>query len=301
MLEEHIRQVRAFNRRVTQRVGVLEDSYLSRGRPIGEARLIAEIGAAGEDGIELRALRERLGLDSRYLSRLLRSLERQGLAATLPAEDGRVRRAALTGAGRAERAVYDRLSDSLAASLLSPLSAEEQDRLVGAMGQVERLLKTASIEIRPEPPDSKAARLCLSGYFGELAQRFDGGFDPARSISASAAELTPPDGVFLVAWLDGAPAGCAALKLGAADGVGELKRMWTAPEARGLGIARRLLAALEARAREAGLTRLHLETNRTLKEAQALYRRAGYQEVAPFNDEPYAHHWFEKRLGDHEG
>ena len=91
------------------------------------------------------------------------------------------------------------------------------------------------------------------------------------------------------------------MKLGAADGVGELKRMWTAPEARGLGIARRLLAALEARAREAGLTRLHLETNRTLKEAQALYRRAGYQEVAPFNDEPYAHHWFEKRLGDHEG
>ncbi len=300
MLDEHIRQVRAFNRRVTQRVGVLEDSYLSRGRPIGEARLIAEIGAAGDDGVELRTVRERLGLDSGYLSRLLRSLERQGLAGTRPAADGRVRRAVLTEAGQAERGVYDRLSDSLAASLLSPLSAEEQDRLVGAMAQVERLLKAASIEIRPEPPDSQAARHCLSGYFGELAGRFDGGFDPARSISASAAELTPPAGVLLVAWLDGAPAGCAALKFGP-DGVGEVKRMWTAPEARGLGIARRLLAALEARASDAGLTRLHLETNRALTEAQALYRRAGYQEVAAFNDEPYAHHWFEKRLGGPEG
>jgi ribosomal protein S18 acetylase RimI-like enzyme len=57
-----------------------------------------------------------------------------------------------------------------------------------------------------------------------------------------------------------------------------------------------VLQALETIARKAGLTTLRLETNRTLKEAQALYRREGYQEVAPFNDEPYAHHWFEKKL-----
>ena len=72
--------------------------------------------------------------------------------------------------------------------------------------------------------------------------------------------------------------------------------MWTAPSARGQGVARRVLQALETIARKAGLTTLRLETNRTLKEAQALYRREGYQEVAPFNDEPYAHHWFEKKL-----
>ena len=79
-------------------------------------------------------------------------------------------------------------------------------------------------------------------------------------------------------------------------GTGEIKRMWTAPNARGLGIARRVLRWLEVKAREAGLTRLRLETNRALNEAQALYRGEGYWEVALFNAEPYAHHWFEKRL-----
>ncbi len=72
--------------------------------------------------------------------------------------------------------------------------------------------------------------------------------------------------------------------------------MWVAPAARGQGVGRRLLEALEDHARQLGLAILHLETNRALHEAQALYRRHGYQEVAPFNAEPYAHHWFEKRL-----
>ena len=129
----------------------------------------------------------------------------------------------------------------------------------------------------------------------ELTARFEVGFDPSRSISARDEEMTPPAGYFVVAWLDGGPVGCGALKVG--DGVtGEIKRMWTAPSARGLGIARKVLRTLEAKAREAGLTRLHLETNRALTEARALYRQEGYQEVAPFNTEPYAHHWFEKRL-----
>jgi GNAT superfamily N-acetyltransferase len=152
------------------------------------------------------------------------------------------------------------------------------------------------IDVRAENPDSAAARWCLEQYFTELAARFDGGFDPARSISANVEEMTPPAGFFVVAWLNGAPAGCGALKVGA-EGTGEVKRMWTAPEARGLGIARRVLRLLEAQAREAGLTRLRLETNRALTEAQAFYRAEGYQEVDPFNAELYAHHWFEKRLG----
>ncbi|HEX6107851.1 MAG TPA: GNAT family N-acetyltransferase, partial [Ktedonobacteraceae bacterium] len=76
----------------------------------------------------------------------------------------------------------------------------------------------------------------------------------------------------------------------------ELKRMWVAPRARGLGLGRRLLLALEHSAREAGVAVLHLETNRTLIEAIELYRHSGYQEVEAFNGEPYAHHWFEKHL-----
>jgi GNAT superfamily N-acetyltransferase len=201
----------------------------------------------------------------------------------------------LTPKGRAERATYDALSDELAMAFLRPLDPAQRDRLVSAMAEVERLLRAGAVELRPEAPDSAAAQWCLQQYFAELAARFEVGFDPAQSNSARSEEMTPPAGFFVMAWLDGAPVGCGALKVGE-GGTGEIKRMWTAPSARGLGIARRVLRWLEAKAREAGLTRLRLETNRALNEAQALYRAEGYQEVAPFNAEPYAHHWFEKRL-----
>ena len=78
---------------------------------------------------------------------------------------------------------------------------------------------------------------------------------------------------------------------------GEIKRMWTTPEVHGLGIARRVLNRLEALAREAGIRTLRLDTNRVLAEAQAMYRRGGYREIARYNDNPYAHHWFEKDVG----
>jgi GNAT superfamily N-acetyltransferase len=151
------------------------------------------------------------------------------------------------------------------------------------------------VECSPQQPD---ARQCLRAYFGELARRFDGGFDPARSISADDAELTPPAGLFLIATLHAEPVGCGALKFHP-GAPAEIKRMWVSPSARGLGLGRRLLAELEDRARARGVRTVRLETNRTLHEAVGLYRAAGYREVAAFNDEPYAHHWFEKTLDSH--
>src|ERR1700733_1921531 len=113
-------QVRRFNRLVTQRIGALETSYLRRGRPLGEARVLYEIGL---DGSEVRALRDLLKLDSGYTSRLLRSLEAQGLVEVRSdARDGRRRRALLTRKGRAEFRAYDRDSDALAVSLLGVLT-----------------------------------------------------------------------------------------------------------------------------------------------------------------------------------
>jgi DNA-binding MarR family transcriptional regulator/N-acetylglutamate synthase-like GNAT family acetyltransferase len=288
-----IRQVRAFNRSVTQRIGALNDEYLARGRPLGASRVLWEIGGEGTD---LRALRARLDLDSGYLSRLVRSLERDGLVAVAPgAGDKRVRSVRLTEAGRAERELLDRRSDDLASSLLVSLSDGQRDRLVEAMGVVERLLTAGLVDVAIEDPASTAARFCLDSYFAELDSRFDAGFDPSRSISAEVDELTEPAGLLLVARLRGEPIGCGALKLhGRAPA--EIKRMWVAPTARGLGVGRRILSELEDRARERGATHVRLETNRTLTEAGGLYRSAGYVEVEAFNDEPYAHHWFEKRL-----
>ena len=288
-----IEQVRSFNRTMTERIGVLNDHYLGRNHPLGEARLLWEIGA---EGTSVRELRRRLSLDSAYVSRLLRSLEKQGMLSVSASEaDGRVRLVQLTEAGLRERAEFDRRSDAFARSLLEPLSEHQRTKLIAAMAQVERLLIASMVEITAADPAGQDARWCFTQYFTELGQRFEAGFDPALSISADAHELTPPAGLLLVARLREEPVGCGALKFHE-NGVGELKRMWVAPRARGLGLGRRLLLALEQEAGEAGMTVLHLETNRALTEAIELYRRSGYQEVAAFNDEPYAHHWFEKRL-----
>jgi DNA-binding MarR family transcriptional regulator/GNAT superfamily N-acetyltransferase len=288
-----VARVRSFNRAVTERVGALDEEYMGRGRPLGEARLLWEIGL---EGAEVRELRRRLAIDSGYVSRLLRSLEADGLVAVeTDPTDRRVRRARLTRAGRDERAALDRVADDRALSILGPLDERQRTRLVRAMEEVERLLLASSITIEPEDPSTDDARWCIEQYFAELEQRFEGGFDPARSIPADAAELTPPSGLQLVARRREQPLGCGALKLHG-DEPAELKRMWVSPEARGLGLGRRLLRELEQRAADAGARAVRLETNGSLTEAIALYRASGYDEVAPFNDEPYAHHWFEKAL-----
>jgi len=272
---------------------VLNDRFLGRNHPLGEARLLWEIGT---EGAAVRELRSRLGLDSAYVSRLLRSLEGQGLIVVGTSEhDGRVRFVQLTEAGMRERAVLDHRAEAFACSLLEPLGEGQRVKLAAAMAEVERLLIASMVKISVADPTSPDARWCFEQYFVELGERFEAGFDPTLSISAQAHELTLPAGLLLVAHLREEPIGCGALKLHE-NAPGELKRMWVAPRARGLGLGRRLLLALEHSAREAGVTVLHLETNRALVEAIQLYRNCGYQEVEAFNDEPYANHWFEKRL-----
>ena len=249
MDESQLQSVRRFNRLVTQRVGALEVDYLRRGRPLAEARLIFEIGG---DGVDVRMLRSKLKLDSGYLSRLLQSLKTQGLIAMAKGDgDGRRRRVSLTRKGGAERAAYDRLSDNLAASMLEPLTASEQSRLLAAMGEVERLIRVASVKVAAEAADSADARLCLEAYFHELAARFETGFDAAADDSARAEDMTPPSGLFVIARLDGNAVGCGGFKR-IDKATGEIKRVWTAASARGMGVARRMLRTLEAAAREIG-------------------------------------------------
>lgn len=293
MQPEHVSQVRRFNRLVTQRIGALDERYLGRDRSLGESRVLHEIGPGGAD---LRDLRARLDLDSGYLSRLIRSLTDKGLIAVGPlAEDRRVRRAILTPAGLAEYQAQDRLSDDVAVTLLEPLSERQRARLLAGMAEVEAMLRAAGVRIEAVHPAKPRARWCVAQYFAELGRRFEHGFDPGISLPNADEEMVPPQGVFLVASLDGEPVACGGVKT-IAPGTGYLKRMWVAEKARGLGVGRRMLEALEAHARTLGFTRLRLETNRTLTEAIALYRSSGYREVAPFNDEPYAHHWFEKEV-----
>lgn len=288
--------VRRFNRTVTQRVGALDDEYMARGRPLAQARLLWEIGP---EGAEVAALRARLGLDSGYLSRLLRSLECDGLVTVGPTRqiggDGRVRAAALTDAGQAEWAELDKRSDEFAWSILEPLTEQHRGRLVAAMAEVERLLIASMVVIRPCPPADPRARACVRAYAREIALRFDDGFDPALSNPVHDEELLPPAGVFLLATLNSEPVGCGAVKLHP-DAPAEIKRVWVADSVRGLGIGRRMLSELERYAAERGWTAVRLDTNRNLTAAIAMYRAAGYHEIDPYNTELYAHHWFEKHL-----
>jgi DNA-binding MarR family transcriptional regulator/GNAT superfamily N-acetyltransferase len=296
MNSELIAAVRRFNRTVTQRVGALDDEYMARGRPLAQARLLWEIGPGGA---EVAALRARLGLDSGYLSRLLRTLESDGLVTVGPAGqaagDGRVRVAALTDAGRAEWAELDKRSDELAWSILGPLSEQRRERLVAAMAEVERLLIASMVVIEPCPPGDPRARACVRAYARDLARRFAGGFDPALSNPVRDEDLVPPAGVFLLATLNAEPVGCGAIKLHR-DAPAEIKRVWAADTVRGLGIGRRMLGELERYAAERGWSTVRLDTNRNLTEAIEMYRSAGYREIEPYNTEHYAHHWFEKHL-----
>jgi DNA-binding MarR family transcriptional regulator/GNAT superfamily N-acetyltransferase len=288
-----IEQVRRFNRTVTQRIGVLNDRYLGRDRPLGESRVLWEIGPRGRD---MRSLRIALDLDSGYLSRMVASLEGAGLVTTGPEpSDKRVRFVRLTRAGARERALLDRKSDDVATSLLAPLNDRQRRRLTTAMADVERLLTAGLVETRVVAPSHPDAAFALREYFAELDRRFDQDFDSANSLLPSAERLVRPAGLMIVATLRSQPVGCGALKL---DGhrPAEIKRMWVAPQTRGLGVGRRLLTELEGHAREAGASTVRLETNKALVEAIALYRSSGYVEVPAFNAEQYGDHWFEKPL-----
>jgi GNAT superfamily N-acetyltransferase/DNA-binding MarR family transcriptional regulator len=290
-----VEQVRRFNRTVTRRIGALNDQYLALGRPLGASRLLWEIG---KDGAEIRQLRARLGLDSGHLTRLLQMLQNENLVAIQSdPKDGRVRVARLTKRGVSEKKRLDRSSDALAQSMLDPLSPQRRDDLITAMATVERLLTASMVELRETDPDHPDAQACIAAYFQDLAARPGSRFDPDTSLPTDRRELMPPNGAFLVAYLYGEPVGCGGIKRPLEEPAADIKRMWVAERARGLGLGRRLLAELERRARETGATSTRLETNRVLHEALAMYRSAGYEEVPAFNDEPFGDHWFEKRLG----
>ena len=288
-----IEQVRRFNRVVTQRVGALSDDYLSRSRALGASRVLWEIGL---EGGEVRTLRARLTMDSGQLSRLLRSLEAEGLIEMAPSPaDARIRVARLTRAGLAERRLLDDRSNELARSILAPLDDAQRDQLVTAMRSVERLVTASLVQVRVVDPEHPDARRCLRAYVAELNRRSDIPFDPSNGSTAEPHEVRAPAGAFVVAYLNGEAIGCGAVKH-RPGGPSDIKRMWVAESARGLGLGRRLLTTLEQLARDSGASVVQLETNDALVEAIALYRSAGYEEVPAFNDEPFAHHWFAKAL-----
>ncbi len=286
-----ISRVRRFNRAVTSEVGALDTSFLGRGRPLGAARVL---NAIGHGRVDVAELRDYLGLDSGLMSRLLRSLEDEGLITTMPhPDDARRRIARLTRAGRHEFNAYEAMSNSQAEGLLARHSQPEA--LLAAMDLIAAAFGRNRIGVEEVDPRGDAARYCLGEYYGELARRFERGFDVSLSRDPDATDMISPRGAFLVAISDGLPLGCVGLK-GSASELAEIKRLWVAPSARGLGLGRRLMAAAEDAARNLSIKILRLDTNSALPEAGQLYRSTGWTEIDRFNDDPYPDVFFEKLL-----
>ncbi|WP_316231310.1 helix-turn-helix domain-containing GNAT family N-acetyltransferase [Bradyrhizobium sp. SZCCHNR1051] len=286
-----ISRVRRFNRAVTSEVGALDTSFLGRRRPLGAARVLNAIGHGRSDVADLR---DYLALDSGLMSRLLRSLEEEGLVTTRPhPDDARRRIARLTAAGRREFEAYETLSNAQAESMLARHAQPEA--LLAAMDLVAAALGRSRIAIEETDPRSEQSRYCLGEYYAELSRRFERGFDVSLSRDPDAADMTPPRGAFFVALSDGLPLGCVGLK-GTGGIVAEIKRLWVAPAARGLGLGRRLMDAAEDAARKLSITTLRLDSNSALTEAVQLYRRTGWTEIDRFNDDPYPDLFFEKQV-----
>lgn len=293
MPDDLVAEVRRFNRAHTKRVGALAASFLETGRPYGPSRVLFEIGPDGSTTLELR---RRLDLDSGYLSRLIRRLERETLVVTsVDPCDRRRRVVRLTEDGSSAWTELDQRSDNLVTRRVADLTDSQRARLADALRTADRLLELAGLSIDAVDPTSDVAVAAMNDYFVELDDRFADGFDPGDTLVDDAPAMAPPTGVFLVARVGETVAACGGVQRHDKR-TGEIKRMWVHPDWRGVGLGRRMLSRLEAATAELGYPRVVLDTNETLGEAITMYERAGYRSIGRYNDNPYAHHWFEKKL-----
>ena len=292
MYLDPIARLRRFNRAVVREAGALDTSFMGLGRPLGASRVLHLVRPEGTDVAVIRAT---LGLDSGLMSRFLRALEREHLIETRTDPTDRRRSIAhLTAAGQAEITAYLAIIHDQAAEVLAK-SGSRAEELLAAMDLIATVLNRDHVEIRPTDPDAPDALDCVRAYFNELAHRV-GGFDAAAFTlpEPGAEKYRPPHGCFLVAWSDELPVACGSLRP-IDTATAEVKRVWVHPSARGQGLARRMMSALENEARALGYSRLQLDTNSALTEAVALYHAMGWTEIAPYTVPP-ADIWFGKAL-----
>lgn len=289
---DNIARLRRFNRAVTREVGALDDSYLGRGRPLGAARVLQLITPQGTDVAQIRS---QLALDSGLLSRLLRTLEAEALIHLVsdPA-DRRRRTAHLTAAGEAEMQAYNAIGYARAAETLARAKGRQQ-ALIDAMDLIATTLLQDQVQIRDAGPNDPASLACLQAYYDLLAEKITGITPDMLTLPLPDPEkYRPPQGAFLIAWSDDLPVGTVSLR--PLDGnTAEVKRLWVHTSARGQGLARRLMQAIESRARSLGYTALKLDTNAALTDAIALYHRDGWQDIPAYTSFP-ATHWLGKTL-----
>jgi DNA-binding MarR family transcriptional regulator/GNAT superfamily N-acetyltransferase len=292
MYLDPIARLRRFNRAVVREAGALDTSYMGRGRPLGAARVLHLVRPEGTDVALIRAT---LGLDSGLMSRFLRALERDHLIETRTDPTDRRRSIAhLTAAGQAEIAAYLAIIHAHSAAVLAK-SGSRADELLAAMDLIATVLNRSHIKLRPADPDAREALVCMRAYFDEVAARVPAARPEDFPLpDPGSASYRSPQGRFLVAWSDDLPVGCVALRRLDAS-TAEVKRLWVHASARGQGLSRQLMTAIEGEARAMNFRTLRLDTHSALSEAVALYRATGWTEIAPYTAPP-ADTWLGKAL-----
>lgn len=286
-VRDDLGRLRRFNRLLTQRIGLLDERYLGSPLPFSQARLLYEIAVLAP--LATHHLRRLTAIDAAALSRGLGALEaRRYVRRNVDASNARNRIVELTPRGRKLVAALDGRAADQVGTLVSRLVAGERRRLVDVVDEARRLLIGAVVRIERRSARDSDVRATQAAYLAEVARRF------GRPLDTSNQGPIAPAVSFLV--VDGRrPVGCGALRQ-IAPGIGEIKRMWLHPDARGLGMGMRLLDALESAARRAGDHSVRLDTNDRLTEAIALYEASGYRRIPRYNDNPDATRFYAKRL-----
>jgi len=294
-LDRHVAAVRHFNRFYTRLIGVLEEGQAASSHSLTELRVLYEL--AHRDDPVAADLASDLGIDAGYLSRIIKKFARAGFVAKVAsATDGRRQRLRLTEEGHAAFAPLERATERQIAALIAPLDGSGQERLVAVMATIEGLLgqgrAPAPYVLRPHRPGDmgwvvhRQAVLYAREYgwdetfealVAEIAAKFITDFDPKRERC-------------WIAERDGEILG-AVFVVAASDEEAKLRLLYVEPEARGLGIGRRLVEECVRFARDTGYRRLVLWTNDVLVAARRIYQYAGFRLVRS-----EAHHSFGKDL-----
>ena len=299
--------VRSFNRSYTKVIGVLDEGLLKSPYTLTEVRVLFEIAHAGPDGASVARIREDLGLDAGYLSRILARFDGEGLAVKgRAASDARRGTVALTERGRGVFSGLDERSSEQVAAWLSRLGAGDRGRLVEAMGQIGGLLdfeagasSASGVTLRPPRAGDYGWAVERHGTLYATERAFDETFeaDVARIVADYASSHDPEREAFWIAEALGRRVGCVAcVHRPTEDGVdtAQLRILLVDPTARGLGVGRRLVEECVEFARKAGYQRMMLYTVDGLTAAHKIYHTLGFEITHQAAVEMWGHHLVEQ-------
>ncbi len=288
-----ISRIRGFNRTWTEVLGLLDQGLLATDHSLAEARVIFEL--AQRDDWERLELRERLGMDASFLTRVLTRLETAGLVESRPSEkDGRAVALRLTGSGRDAFSVLDARSASQIEELVEPLSAGQRSQLVEAMTIVAETVRPESMERHVEFRSLAAGDMgwVIERHGAIYADEFGWNADFEALVATIVADFhtnfRPGREAAWIAEVDGARAGCVFC-CERDDETAQLRILLVEPWARGLGLGRRLVEQCVEFATDAGYSKTMLWTNDVLVSARRIYEAAGFVLVESEEHHSFGH------------